>query len=64
MTQNIPDILHTGSLAGYHTYALRLLPHNYVNALNISSENTEAEAILNHNAAFEKSSQSYQHIVE
>ena len=63
MTHSVPSIFRTVSLAEYHEYALRLLLHNYVKALNTTNARTEADAILLEDSAFAKASQSYQHIV-
>ena len=46
MIHIIPSIFNTGSLVEYHDYALRLLLHNYVKALNIPNAINEADAIL------------------
>ena len=63
MSHSVPSIFHTGSLAEYHEYPLRLLLHNYVKALDTPNARDEADAILLEDAAFAKASQSYQHIV-
>ena len=63
MSHTVPSIFHTGNLAEYHNYPLRLFLHNYVKALNTPNATTEAQAILLEDSAFAEASQLYQHIV-
>ena len=63
VNQTVPGIFHTGSLAEYHEYALRLLLHNYVKAWNMPNSIELAMNILVGDSAFAKAVQVYQKIV-
>ena len=63
MNQINPTIFHTGSVAEYHDYALRILLSKYVKSLNTPDSHDISNSILTDDAAFAKAVQSYQHIV-
>ena len=55
-------IFHTGSLAEFHEWNLRVLLHKYVSSLSYHNHNEESN-ILNDDTLFVKSVQKYKNIV-
>ena len=62
INKNEVSMFHTGSLAEFHEYPLRVLLANYVSKLSFH-DNDEFSEILHNDQAFSKAVQKYKHIV-